>query len=354
MLTVHLQLPAKTCVQTSDWFRHEVTAHLTRTHLVEEAVIVSANRQFDPRHPVFMILRPHWQKTLALNAAARGTLVPSVILKIVGFEDKQATTFIQSEYRTYDFKESYVPTDLHNRGFPPEELDTPKFRNYTYARCVNSMWKKIRSYVDEMLSLEYGHGLPPDQLDKKVKNDKSIQKWCEEMQSPSGADLRSFPTITNFKELVDCVTMCIHIASPQHTAVNYLQDYYQGFVINKPSCLFAAPPTSLDILQKYNEDHLIKALPIKHTQEWLLASHVPYLLSFKPDEKKETLIGCIDSARALIRDKESDEYRVLDKFYGELDRSAGEFQKYADEKWDARDIPYTVLKPKFNAVSILI
>ena len=33
---------AKTCVQTSDWLRHDVTVHLTNTHIIEEATIVAA------------------------------------------------------------------------------------------------------------------------------------------------------------------------------------------------------------------------------------------------------------------------------------------------------------------------
>ncbi|KAJ5084204.1 hypothetical protein NUU61_008783 [Penicillium alfredii] len=336
---------AKTCVQTSDWFRHEVTVHLTRTHLVEEAVIVSANRQFESDHPVYQILRPHWQKTLALNGAARGILVPSVILQIIGFEAKEALAFIRSEYRSYDFENSYVPKDLENRGFPPQELDSPKFHNYTYARCINSMWKKIRTYVKERLSLAYAS-------DEEVEQDKSIGKWWNEMQSPSGADLRSFPEIHTFDSLVDCVTMCIHIASPQHTAVNYLQDYYQGFVINKPSCFFTPPPTSLEDLLDYTENDLVKALPINHTMEWLLSSHVPYLLSFKPDESKETLMNCIKTARGLAKDKKA--RGALDKFYKALQASAKEFQGYDDAKWDSKEIPYSVLKPKYNAVSILI
>jgi hypothetical protein len=341
-------LLAKTCVQSSDWFRHEVTVHLTRTHLVEEAVIVAANRQFEPNHPVFQILRPHWQKTLALNGAARGVLVPSVILNIVGFQKDEALKFIQNEYKAFDFEQSYVPTDLRNRGFPPKELDSPKLRNYAYARCINSMWKKIRKYVKEMLSLTYSG---PD-ADDKVRKDKSIEKWWKEMQSPSGADLRSFPEINTFDGLVDCVTMCIHIASPQHTAVNYLQDYYQDFVINKPSCLFAEPPTSLECLLTYTEQDLVKALPINHTYEWLLSSHVPYLLSFKPNEDKETLIKCIETARSFAKDPKV--YAVLNKFYEALKASAEEFQRYAEAKWDSKDIPYSVLKPKYNAVSILI
>ncbi|KAJ5180579.1 hypothetical protein N7492_003789 [Penicillium capsulatum] len=356
---------AKTCVQTSDWFRHEVSVHLTRTHLVEEAVIVSANRQFDPAHPVFKILRPHWQKTLALNASARQTLVPAVVLRIVGFNSKQALQFIQNEYKTYDFEKSYVPTDLYNRGFPPKDLDSPKFRNYTYARCVNSMWNKIRTYVEKMLALEYGDCLPKDlnddarkKISRKVATDESIANWCSEMRHPDGADLPTFPKIETFDSLVDCVTMCIHIASPQHTAVNYLQDYYQGFVINKPSCLFAPPPTTLEDLLLYKEEDLTKALPIKHRQEWLLASHVPFLLSFKPNKDKETLRGCIDSARKLIRvrdvNKPPPKWSILNEFCEALDETNAEFQKYANEKWDADKIPYNVLETDYNAVSILI
>ncbi|KAJ5827690.1 hypothetical protein N7447_004453 [Penicillium robsamsonii] len=347
---------AKTCVQCSDWFRHEVTVHLARTHLVEESIIVSANRQFDPDHPVFRILRPHWQKTLALNASARDTLVPSVIIKIIGFSPPQALKFIQEEYRTFDFEGSYVPNDLRKRGFPPEELNEPKFHNYAYARCINSMWTKLRSYVEEMLSLHYKGA----NADQEVENDISIQKWFKEMRSPDGADLRFFPAITTFEELVDCVTMCIHIASPQHTAVNYLQDYYQGFVINKPSCLFTAPPTSLESLLSYTEQDLVKALPMNHPHEWLLSSHVPYLLSFKPNEKTETLMGCIHTAWSIYSNKcrpsdvDKKTKDALHRFYQALQASDDEFERYAKEKDDIEDIPYNVLETRYNAVSILI
>ncbi|KAJ6043364.1 hypothetical protein N7460_004719 [Penicillium canescens] len=347
---------AKTCVQVSDWLRHEVTAHLTRTHLVEESIIVAANRQLEPEHAVFRLLRPHWQKTLALNGAARSTLVPSVILPIIGFQQDETLKFMQNEYRNFNFKGSYVPTDLGARRFPPEQLDTPKFHNYAYARCINSMWKKIREYVEGMLSLAYSG---PD-ADRQVENDTSIQNWSKEMRSPDGADLQHFPVIGTFTELIDCVTMCIHLASPQHTAVNYLQDYYQDFVINKPSCLFAEPPTSLESLLRYTEDDLVKALPINHTHEWLLASHVPYILNFKPNQENETLIAYALSQWDIYRKKpnpsdvEKKTTAVLYKFYQALQGSDEEFDQYARAKDDFDDIPYNVLKTDWNAVSILI
>ncbi|PKY05176.1 putative lipoxygenase [Aspergillus campestris IBT 28561] len=342
---------AKTCVQCSDWFRHEVTVHLTRTHLIEESIIVSANRQFDSDHPVFEILHLHWKKTLALNGAARGTLVPSVILQIIGFKQDEALAFIRDEYRTFDFQNSYVPRDLRRRGFPPEDLDSPKFHNYAYARCINSMWKKIRDYVEARLSLAY----PEADADTRVKKDACIQEWCKEMRSPDGADLREFPSITTFAELVDCVTMCIHIASPQHSAVNYLQDYYQDFVINKPSCLFEKPPNSLEDLLQYTETDLVKALPMNRPHEWLLSSHVPYLLSFPPQEE-QTLMACVHSAWTCATSHPPNPKlaAVLNDFYQALYYSDDEFEKYSKEKDDYEDIDYSVLKTDKNAVSILI
>lgn len=318
--------------------------------MVEEAIIVSANRQLPPNHPVFRILRPHWQKTLALNAAARTTLVPEVILNIIGFEKDQATAFIRYEYSSFDFENSYVPEDLRRRGFPPEELNDKKFHNYAYARCINSMWNKIKKYVKETLSLDY---TDPD-VDQKVEDDEFLDAWCREMRCRDGANLPNFPRIKTFEALVDCVTMAIHLASPQHTAVNYLQDYYQCFVINKPPCLFAKPPDTLEDLLKYKESNLVEALPMNQPQEWLLSSHVPYLLSFKPKEN-ETLMGCIHTMWKISRGKDNPkETKALHEFYDALYNSRQEFERYAGAKNDSKVIPYKVLEPEFNAVSILI
>lgn len=351
---------AKTCVQVSDWLRHEVTVHLTNTHFIEEATIVAAQRAFEDTHPVFQLLYPHWQKTLSLNAAARGTLVPSVIIEIVGLTSDQGKTFIQSEYKNFDFKGRYVPEDLKRRGFPPEKRDDPKYINYAYARCIYSMWFKIRSYVEEMLCIYYKkEGQDPDQA---VKDDQGIKDWYSILQADAGpvdggADIKSFPTITNFTELVDAVTMCIHIASPQHTAVNYLQNYYQAFVVNKPSCLYRAPPTSRQELDQYTEQSLVDALPMNHPREWLLASHIPYLLSFKPGDKESLILYAASKYHLYKAKRTADEIKIKEaaaKFYKSLADSEAEFKRYGQDVWDSNEIKYDVLSPSWNAVSILI
>lgn len=47
--------------------------------------------------------------------------------------------------------------------------------------------------------------------------------------------------------------MCIHIASPQHSAINYLQNFDMAFVAAKPPALYTKPPSSLQELLGYNE-----------------------------------------------------------------------------------------------------
>ena len=321
--------------------------------MVEESIIVAANRQLPADHPVFRLLYPHWQKTLSLNAAARATLVPDIVLKSIGFESQQAYRFLQHAYNTFDFQAQYVPVDLRHRGFNPKFLNNNKYHNYAYARCIHSMWCKIRSYVVDMLRIKYD-------ADTQVKEDRHLQDWSTEMRKPAfkgGAHIASFPALTTFEDLVDCVTMCIHIASPQHTAVNYLQNYYQAFVINKPACLYAPLPSSLDELLRYTEDDLVAALPMNHPQAWLMASHIPYLLSFKPGDK-ESLIVYAASKYHVYKYKSGDEEKATAaaaaRFYRALAESEEEFRRYGAATDDSGTIAYNVLSPTWNAVSILI
>ncbi|KAI1261719.1 Lipoxygenase [Xylariaceae sp. FL1019] len=349
---------AKTCVQSSDWIRHNLTVHLTRTHLIEESVIVAANRTLPQDHDVFQLLYPHWQKTLSLNAAARSVLIPFVIVPLIGMKDHHAHEFIRSEYKNFDFKGSYIPDDLRSRGFAPEHINDRKYHNYAWARCILSMWFKIRRYVETMLRLKY-RGQDPD---IQVRQDEYVQNWSKEMRAPvseegDGADISTFPEFKTLDDLIDAVTMCIHIASPQHTSVNYLQNYYQAFVINKPPCLYAPPPTTRDELLGYTESDVVAALPMNHTHDWLLASHIPYLLSFKPGDKESLIIYAASKYHVYkfkTDDKEQAIAAAAARFYMDLAESELEFKKYGEATDDHMDIVYNVLSPSWNAVSILI
>jgi len=161
---------AKTCAQVSDWIRHELTIHLTNTHLIEEGIIVASRRTLPPDHVISRLLSPHWIKKLPLNASARLILLPKVIIPLMGADEGQVKSFVRYSYEKFDFQAKYIPKDLESRGLPlealgdlrwrcskacdtdkvPDESGTaccgpechqacdPKFKNYTYARNMKS------------------------------------------------------------------------------------------------------------------------------------------------------------------------------------------------------------------------
>lgn len=340
---------AKTCAQVADWIRHEVTIHLVNTHFIEEVIIVATNRNMDSKHPVFRLLEPHWLKTLSLNAAARASLIPNVVLELVGLENVQAFKFISHAFKTFDFVGQYVPNDLASRGFPTDKLDEGRFKNYAYARNMKLMWDVLRSFVASMIAIHYTS-------DSAVACDQQIKDWYQEIQSQQGGQLPTFPTITTRDQLIDAVTMCIHIASPQHTAVNYLQNFYMAFVIAKPSAVFHPPPDKLSKLSDYTERDLVKALPINRQREWLLSAQLPWLLSFRVAEENN-LLSYASSLWNLYRQKaKPDEKKIAviaETFYIKLRELISVFQDHSEQMTDST-IPYTVMDPNSTAISILI
>ncbi|KAF9476736.1 lipoxygenase [Pholiota conissans] len=337
---------AKTCVQVSDWTKHEITVHLTNTHFVEEVTVVAAQRSFPSDHIVYRILKEHWTTTLSINSLARSILVPKVVMPLSAFTEAQIISFVNQEYANFNWTGMYIPADLNNRGFPIAELDTnPKYHNYGYGREINLMWNTLRKFVATAITPHYPLG------DIQVKNDKYVATFCKEMQSTLGGKMTSFPSISTLAGLIDAVTMCIHIAAPQHTAVNYLQQYYMTFVPNKPSSLYAPLPTTLAQLQAYGEADLLNALPIKKGQDqnWLLMAQVPYLLSPAVEEP----VSLTTYAKQAAADKDPFVAAAGKALEADLDLLTTTFIKIGGEL-DDQTKEYDVLYPDSTAKAIVI
>ena len=211
------------------------------------------------------------------------------------------------------------------------------------------MWAVIHKYVTSMLTLHY-----PD--DASVRADGKIAEWCKEVRGPAAGQLPSFPVIDTLSQLIDAVTMCIHIAAPQHTAVNYLQNYYQAFVINKPPALCWQPPSTLAELKRYTEPDLVKALPIGRAREWLLAAHVPWLLSFRVAENR-SLVDYANTVWNVYKKKTGSENVAIKGYakelFEDLQRCNDLFQSNSRAMTEGT-VPYEVMDTGKTAVSILI
>ncbi|KAF9875155.1 Oleic acid lipoxygenase [Colletotrichum karsti] len=353
---------AKTCAQTADWSRHEIATHLVDTHMIEEAIIVATNRTVPEDHLLYEILSPHWFRTLPLNEAARKLLVPGVIARIAGFgptndpKTSRALSLIKWSYKNFNFQDKYIPNDLKKRGFDVEAITGDKYRNYPYATNMYFLWKVIRDFVQSVLATKY-------KCDDDVQKDSYISDWCKEIQG--NGQIPSFPTINTVDQLVDAVTMCIHTASPQHTAVNYLQDYYYSFVPAKPPALCTPLPTDLATLQAITEKELTEALPIGSEgpkwKDWLLAAQLPELLSYKVESRYNLInyaksLYNVNKSRTNFENENFDCGAIKDAaatFYSRLRALEPVFDWISDHQTEG-STEYKVLQPELTAVSILI
>jgi hypothetical protein len=221
---------------------------------------------------------------------------------------------------------------------------------------MHLLWGVIRDFVKAVLETKY-------KSDGDVQADEYIKPWCSEIQT--AGQIPTFPSITTVEQLIDAVTMCIHTASPQHTAVNYLQDYYYSFVPSKPPALCAPLPASLAALQQYSEAELTAALPIGSSsaqwKDWLLAAQLPELLSYKVDTKYSLITYAkslynVNKKRTSFENASFDYAAVKDAaamLYSRLKVLEGVFEKVSEAQTEG-SIEYLVLQPEVTAVSILI
>lgn len=360
---------AKTCAQTADWARHEIAVHLTDTHMVEEAIIVATHRNIPEDHLLFAMVRPHWFRTLALNTAARELMVPYCVARLAGFGPNWDPTpgkthlnnrvfkFVRYSYKNFDFQSKYIPNDLKKRGFDLMAQGVgEKYRNYPYATLMWYLWEMLHNFAAAMLSTQY-------KTDEDVQNDKYIAAWCHEIQNEG--QVTTFPTITTVAQLVDALTMIIHIATAQHTAVNYLQEYYYDFIPSKPAALCTPLPKDLQTLQTYTEKELTAALPIGGKdgswKDWLLSAQLPQLLSYKVDERYSllTYAKCLWNVNKSRTDAEQRDgsteiiKKAAAQLYEDL-KNMALMVDFAEACQTPGTLPYPVLKPELTAISILI
>jgi len=340
---------AKMCAQSSDWARHEMTVHLATTHLIEEAIIVAAQRNLPDSHVVCQIMNAHWLTTLSLNKLVYSDLIPRLIGPSAPLTLAQTYRFIVHDRNKYDFVGSYIPNDLKKRGFPLHELEIPhgKFHNYTYARQVYKMWSTIHGYVKKIIGHYYKN-------DAAVCADRYLKNFVNELRggdgvSTEGGHLPQFPVLDTVPKLIDAITMCIHIAAPQHTAVNYLQQLYLSFIPNRPGSLYTPPASSLSQLKSIGEKEVMDALPLNDPFKWMLMAQVPYLLS-EEVKRGESMVDYAETVAKHYNPVVAAAGEVLRRDIHELGKT---FRKMSKEN-DDKVTEYSVLYPNLMAAAIVI
>ena len=226
-------LYAKTCVQIADANHHEMASHLCHTHFVMEPFAVSTARRLSSIHPLYLLLRPHFRFMLFNNEMARkrlvnqGGTVDDLLAGTIG-ESLQIVkdAYEKNAQESWSLDQFALPTFIKNRGLD----DTTRLPHYPYRDDGQLLWDAIAKYVGEYLGLYYTN--PED-----VTNDYELQDWIAELadQGKDGGKVKGIPPkLETVQQLADIVTAVIYTCSAQHSAVNFTQYDYMGFIPNAP------------------------------------------------------------------------------------------------------------------------
>ncbi|MDX2240494.1 MAG: lipoxygenase family protein [Leptolyngbyaceae cyanobacterium bins.302] len=255
---------AKLYVQVADLTQHELITHLGDTHLAMEAFAIATPRQLPANHPLYRLLKPHFQFLLAINTRGNEVLLGkgAAIDSLMAPTREASISLINKAYRDHPFQAYALPTNVQQRGVTAEFL--PEF---PYRDDALLLWQAIAHYTTNFLHRYY-----PD--DAAVQQDLYLQAWAAELgepldvrplsdfvqapawmpsevttqiglnldELPSYSRVPGFPTqLSSLQQLIDIATQIIFTCGPQHAAVNFSQFDYVGFPANAPLAAYCSP-----------------------------------------------------------------------------------------------------------------
>lgn len=226
---------ANLCVQVADANHHEASAHLGRTHLVMESVVVAMKNALAPNHPVAVLLGAHARTTLAINHSAKtdliapgGTVDSTFAPRIRAFG-----SLVHGALQSYRLDSADPRSDLGARGL----LNTDILPQHPYRDDALPLWDALLDFVNDYVGLYY-----PD--DAQVASDAELQAFVRLLSAPEGGRLAGVPTVQHKPALAHLLATLVFIATAQHSAVNFSQYDYMSYPPNMGGALYAPAPTA--------------------------------------------------------------------------------------------------------------
>ncbi len=224
------------CVQVADCNVVESYFHLGRGHFLLEAFAMATERQLSARHPVHVLLDPHFHGTLGINQAARNQLVvPGGELESLMTPSLEGSlSLVRRAVREWSLARDDLEGDLKARGVDdPEALPEYPYRDDA---------REVRAILDEWV-LGYVSIAYPD--DDALRADPELHAWHRELRAREGGRLAGLPeALPDRAALARLLSFVLHAASVFHAAVNYAQEDFMGWVPNMPAASYVEPPSA--------------------------------------------------------------------------------------------------------------
>jgi len=238
-------LVAKNAVQVADGCYHEAVSHLARTHFLVEPFVIATKRQLSKRHPLHVLLEPHFEGTLYINDSAQSALIAAEggVNRLLAPSIDSARIAAILGVQSFPFDEAGLEKQLVARGVD----DPEKLPDYPFRDDGRLLWAAIHAWVSRYVALYYAD-------DDHVTGDYELQAWAAELLSFEGGRVVGFGQGGGVKTrdyLIEVVTTLIFTASAQHAAVNFPQGSVMSYTPAQPLAAYApsTPDASLlDVL----------------------------------------------------------------------------------------------------------
>ncbi|MEH1866233.1 MAG: lipoxygenase family protein [Nostoc sp.] len=243
---------AKTVVQIADANIHEAVTHLARTHLFVGVFAIATARQLPLTHPLRILLRPHFDSTLAINDAAQRTLIApgGGVDRLLSASIDNSRVLAVLGLQSYGFNSAILPKQFQQRG-----VDDPNLLPvYPYRDDALLIWNAIHQWVWDYLNLYYT-------TDEDIQKDRALQAWAAEISAYDGGRIPDFGEdggIKTLNYLIDATTLIIFTASAQHAAVNFPQKDLMGYA---PAIPMAGYLPASTLKREVTEQDYLNLLP---------------------------------------------------------------------------------------------
>ena len=206
-----------------------------------EPIALATVRELATRHPVNVLLKPHFEFTMAINSFADEILINpggGIEVGLAGTLESslEFTNRGVSDYFK-NFSDFALPTNLRQRGVENSSM----LRDFPYRDDGLLVWNTLEDYVSRYIGIYY-------KSDQDVRQDFELQNWLQALRKPAnegGFGIVSLPeTLTNRDQLIDILTIIIFTAGPQHSAIAWIQYQYMAFYPNMPGALYQPVPTT--------------------------------------------------------------------------------------------------------------
>ena len=232
-------LLAKMHLTCADANIHEMVTHLFACHLLMEPWAVALERNLPSYHPVFRLLKPHLQYTIAINTIGRNTLIAKdgVSDKILSIGQGGHIDIMAKAYTYFRLYHLDLPEMLSRRGV----TDRNVLPDYYWRDDSLKIWNALSKYATSVLTQHYQGS------DLHVRRDQHVQNLIRDMKFNGywneDPDYHGVPdAVDSIKELAKLCTMVMFQTSCMHSSVNFSQFDYYSYVPNRPLTMRRPPP----------------------------------------------------------------------------------------------------------------